>query len=68
MFDEESEKSTKYHIVSFQKCIDNLTVKHEYVYTNIFFQILERDARQWFSNLLINSIENISWQNKIHGN
>lgn len=30
----------------------------------MFFQILERDAKKWFSNLLINSIENTSWQKK----
>jgi len=66
-FDGESEKSTKYHIAAFQECIDNLTIKHEYVYTNIFFQILERDTRKWFSNLHINPID-ISLQNKIHGN
>jgi len=47
-FNEENEASTKYHIVAFQDCTNNLAIEYEDVYMYIGVHSLEGDVEKWF--------------------
>ena len=55
----EGDFTAKEHLEAFYSYAENINIEQEYVWTNIFVQILNGQARKWFKELLTGSVAGI---------